>query len=514
MCVPLYLYTLECSTACHPAEQPFSLRCTGCRRGWWKHYSWCCDANPVCEGHRHAVACPNFGPKHHTVTCSVLPADPSLRFSHTIRSRQLSEAAAVAAHRPTSPAGAGMTRPSGPAQLQDGPEAAHAAREAHAEGAASPVGPLSRAPQGSIALLADRPPSPPETLQMAAQLSTAAAFFAREGASPTRAQQAGRQQQAPVANSSQRAQQAGRDQQVPGVASRQGTEQTMQELQDCAAFMQMVSPLVTQQAGREQPIEVAQRLSPANAQESGQQQKPSPTDPSQRDSHAAVRGQQQQLSPAERSQRDSHATALQQLRQRAASGESLSPFVGRGVAVDVSRCVSCNPPAAMCVLHAVAPVVYTLTPGAAMRKHPSQSHLSRQSRGRPAAHPQLAALHGCPACTVAVGCHTAPPPLSSPPAALTGAGQPPRKLANMASAALPTLLADRCPLSAAHPSLSTGTCMLSMQLRRTLLGRGPRRGSPPRAALCTYRQQMQSWCMGSCWVAAASPHRGSPRGLP
>ena len=291
-----------------------------------------------------ACSCPSsLCPKHHAATCSVLPADPSLRFSHTVRSRQLSEAAAVAAHRPASPAGAGTTRAPGPAQLQHGSAAADAGREADAEGAASAVGPLSRVPQGSIALLADRPPSPPEALQVAAQLSTAAAFFAREGASPTHAQQAGRQQQAPVAISSQRAQQAERDQRGPGAASGQGVEQTMQMLQDSAALTQRVSPLSTQQAGQEQPafaVGVAQRASSAHAQESGQQQQPSPMQHSQRDSHAAVHGQQQQPPPAQHSQRDSHATALQQLRQQAASGESLPPFVGRSVAVDVSRCVS------------------------------------------------------------------------------------------------------------------------------------------------------------------------------
>ena len=292
----------------------------------------------------------------------MLPADPSLRFSHTVRRRQLSEAAAAAGHRPASPATAavaprpasparaGTARPLGPAQLQHGPAAAHAGREADAEGAASPVGLLSRAPQGSIALLAARPPSPPEALQV---VSTAAAFFARKGASPTHAQQAERQHQAPVATSSQRAPQAGRDQQLPG----QGVEQTMQELQDSAAFSQRTSTRSIQQAGREQPasaVEVAQQASPAHAPESGQQQQPSPAERSQRDSHAGVHVQQQQPPPAEHSQRDSLATALQQLRQRAASGESFSSFVGRGVAVDVSRCVSGKSPADMCVLHAVA----------------------------------------------------------------------------------------------------------------------------------------------------------------
>ncbi len=298
----------------------------------------------------------------------MLPADPSLRFSHTVRSRQLSEAMAAAAHRPASPTGAGMTRRPGPAQVQQGQAAAHAGMKADAGGAAPPVGLLSRAPQGSIALLADRPPSPPEALQMAAQLSTAAAFFAREGASPTHAQQAGRQQQAPVATSSQRAQQAGRDQQLSGAASGPGVEQTVQEQQASAAFSQMARPLSTQQAGqeqrvpavgfaqgaspvhaqqagREQPaaaVEVEQRASPAHAQESGQQQQPSPAEHSQRDSHAAVHAQRQQPPAAEHSGRDSHATALQQqqLQQQAASEESKLPLVGRGVAVDVSRYVS------------------------------------------------------------------------------------------------------------------------------------------------------------------------------
>ena len=241
------------------------------------------------------------------------PADPSLRFSHAVRSRQLSEAAAAAAHRPASPAGADMTRPPGPAQLQHGPAAAHAGREAGAEGAALPGGSLTRAPQGSIALLADRPPSPPEALQVAAQLSTAAAFFASEGASPTHAQQAGRRQE-PAATSSQRVQLAGRDQQGPGAAPGQGVEQAMQGPQHSAASNQTLSPLSTQQAEQElraPAVASVQGVSPAHAQQAGQKQPASAAGVEQQARPALTQesGQQQQPSPVEYRQSDSHARA-------------------------------------------------------------------------------------------------------------------------------------------------------------------------------------------------------------